>query len=91
MAQTSVNVNFRMDEQLKKNVEEICQHMGMNLTTALTIFCKKVEQERRIPFEVTADPDPFYSERNVRCLKERLDAVKNGTAVLEEHELIEET
>lgn len=36
MAQ-SVNVNFRMDEQLKKNVEEICQRMGMNLTTLLTI------------------------------------------------------
>ena len=33
MAQ-SVNVNFRMDEQLKKNVEDICQRMGMTLTTA---------------------------------------------------------
>ena len=32
MAQTSVN--FRMDEQLKKNVEDICQKMGMSLTTA---------------------------------------------------------
>ena len=46
----SVNVNFRMDAQLKRNVEEICQRMGMNLTTALTICCKKIEQERRIPF-----------------------------------------
>lgn len=89
MASKSVNVNFRMDEQLKRNVEEICQRMGMNLTTALTIFCRKVEQERRIPFDITADQDPFYSESNVRELKRRLDAVKNGTAKLEEHELIE--
>jgi DNA-damage-inducible protein J len=88
MAQT-VNVNFRMDEQLKKNVEEICQRMGMNLTTALTICCRKIEQERRIPFDVTADPDPFYQESNVRELKRRLDAIKDGTAVLEEHDLIE--
>ena len=36
----SVNVNFRMDEQLKKNVEDICQRMGMNLTTLLTIYCR---------------------------------------------------
>ena len=36
MAQ-SVNVNFRMDEQLKKNVEEICQRMGMNLTLSLVV------------------------------------------------------
>ena len=86
----SVNVNFRMDAQLKRNVEEICQRMGMNLTTALTICCKKIEQERRIPFDVTADPDPFYSESNIRHLKQRLDAIKGGTATLEEHDLIED-
>lgn len=89
MAMNSVNVNFRMDEQLKKNVEEICQRMGMSLTTLLTICCKKVEQERRIPFEVTAEADPFYSESNVRELKRRYDAIKDGTAKLVEHDLIE--
>lgn len=88
MAQ-SVNVNFRMDAQLKKNVEEICHRMGINLTTLLTICCRKVEQERRIPFEVTADSDPFYSESNVKELKKRLDDVRDGAAVREEHELIE--
>ena len=88
MAQ-SVNVNVRMDEQLKKNVEDICQRMGMTLTTALTICCKKIEQERRIPFEITADADPFYSESNIRYLKAKLDAIKDGTAKLEEHDLIE--
>ncbi len=88
MAQ-SVNVNFRMDEQLKKNVEDICQRMGMNLTTLLTICGKKVEQERRIPFDITADPDPFYSESNIRELKRRIDDIKSGTAKLEEHDLIE--
>ena len=89
MASNSVNVNFRMDAQLKRNVEDICQRMGMNLTTALTIFCRKVEQERRIPFDITAEQDPFYCESNVRELKRRLDADRNGTAKLEEHELIE--
>lgn len=88
MAQT-VNVNFRMDAGLKKNLEDICQHMGMNLTTMLTICCKKIEQDRRIPFEITADADPFYSEANIRELKRRMDAIKAGTAKLEEHELIE--
>lgn len=64
--------------------------MGMNLTTALTIFCKKVEQERRIPFEITADPASFYSESNILELKRRADAIKSGFARLEEHELIED-
>ena len=85
----SVNVNFRMDENLKKNVEAICKQMGMTLTTLLTICCRKVEQERRIPFDITADADPFYQTNNIRYLKAKLDALEAGTLPLEEHELIE--
>lgn len=89
MAQT-VNVNFRMDEQLKKNLEEICQQMGMNLTTMLTICCKKIAQDRRIPFEITADPDPFYSESNMAYLRKVISDIETGKAVLVEHDLIED-
>ncbi len=88
MAQTSVN--FRMDADLKESVEEICRKMGMNLTTAITIFCTKVAQERRIPFEITADPDPFYSESNIRHLEKKMEDYKAGRLKFAEHELIEE-
>ena len=53
MAQT-VNVNFRMDAELKKSMEQTCEDMGMTMTTAFTIFAKKVSRERRIPFEISA-------------------------------------
>lgn len=89
MAQT-VNVNFRMDAQLKKSVEDICQRMGMNLSTMLTICCKKIEQERRIPFEITADNDPFYSESNMNYLRKKIADIESGKAVLVEHELIDD-
>lgn len=85
----SVSVNFRMDAQLKENVEDICRRMGMNLTTALTICCKKIEQERRIPFEITADADPFYQESNIRYLESIVQDMKDGKAHFEEHDLIE--
>lgn len=88
MAQTSVN--FRMDEQLKRNVEAICQKMGMSLTTALTVFCRKVEQERKIPFEITAEAsDPFYSQSNMNELRRRIADIESGRAKLVEHDLIE--
>ena len=86
MAQ-SVNVNFRMDEDLKNAMESVCAEMGMNLTTAFTIFAKKVSRERRIPFEVSADP--FYSEANMKHLESLLQSMKDGTAHFSEHELIE--
>jgi DNA-damage-inducible protein J len=80
-------VNFRMDEELKKGMEAACRDMGMSVTTAFTIFATKVSKERRIPFEVAADPDPFYSEANMERLRRGIAALKAGKGV--EHELIE--
>jgi len=47
-----VLVNFRMDENLKKDMEIICRELGMNMTTAFTIFAKKLTREQRIPFDI---------------------------------------
>ncbi|MDR2665183.1 MAG: type II toxin-antitoxin system RelB/DinJ family antitoxin [Oscillospiraceae bacterium] len=62
-------VNFRMDEDLKKGMERACKEMGMSMTTAFIIYATKVSRERRIPFEIAADPDPFYSEANMERLR----------------------
>ncbi|MBQ9767834.1 MAG: type II toxin-antitoxin system RelB/DinJ family antitoxin [Lachnospiraceae bacterium] len=80
-------VNFRMDEELKHSMEQICQEMGLSMTTAFTIFAKKVTKERRIPFEITADP--FYSESNMSHLKKVITDIEEGRATLVEHDLIE--
>ena len=86
MAQTMVN--FRMDAELKQRMEETCHKMGFTLTAAFTMFAAKVTQDRRIPFEVTAEPDPFYSEENMARLRAAIADVKAGRN-LTEHELIE--
>ena len=83
-------VSLRFDDEMKKQLDEMCDEMGMNLTTAITIFCTKVAQERRIPFEITADPDPFYSESNIRYLEKKMEDYRAGRLKLAEHELIEE-
>lgn len=51
-----VMVNFRMDEGVKKSMELACKEMGLSMTTAFTIFATKVGREKRIPFEITAEP-----------------------------------
>lgn len=81
-------VNFRMDEELKKSMEQICQDMGMSMTTAFTIFAKKVTREKRIPFEVSVDP--FYSEKNMKYLEKIITDIETGRANLIEHELLED-
>ena len=47
----AVNVNFRMDPDLKRSMEEVCAEMGLSMTTAFTSFAKKVSREHRIPAE----------------------------------------
>lgn len=81
-------INFRMDEELKKSMEETCRDLGLSMTTAFTIFAKKMTREKRIPFEVSVDP--FYSESNMTYLKKVVDDIESGKAVLVEHELIED-
>ena len=83
MAQSMVN--FRMDSELKQNMEKVCMDMGLSMTTAFTIFAKTVTREKRIPFEITADP--FYSETNMKHLRRSIAALNEGRGV--EHELIE--
>lgn len=84
MAHT-VNVNFKLDEDVKKKMESACSDMGLTLSAAFTIFAKKVSRERRIPFEVSADP--FYSEKNMSHLLRGIEALNSGKGI--EHELIE--
>ena len=45
----------------------LCNDMGLSMTAAFTIFAKTVTREKRIPFEVSADP--FYSESNLKHLQ----------------------
>lgn len=83
MAQTTLSI--RMDENLKRDFDKICDDLGMTMTTAVTMLAKKMTREHRLPFEASADP--FYSESNLAHLREGIAALNAGRGV--EHELIE--
>lgn len=84
MAQT-VNVNFKLDEEVKKSMERTCSELGLSMSAAFTVFARKVGREKRIPFEVSVDP--FYSESNMAHLRRGIAALNAGKGV--EHELCE--
>ena len=84
MSQTMVN--FRMDEEIKRKMEQACKEMGMSMTTAFTIFAVKVGNEKRIPFEIVADP--FYTEANMKYLRKVVSDIESCRARLTAHELI---
>lgn len=85
MAQTMVN--FRMDTEEKDTFEDICEQLGLTVSTAFKIFVKKVIREQRIPFDLSLDP--FYSKPNIQYLEKVTQEIDSGKAVLSEHELVE--
>ena len=44
--------SLNMDTELRRDMEEVCKEMGISLNTALVLFMKKVERDRKIPFEI---------------------------------------
>ena len=82
-----VLVNIRMDEDLKKTMERTCQSLGMNMTTAFTIFAKKMSREQRIPFEISVDP--FYSAHNMAAINEAAGQIDNGRVIVKTIEELE--
>ncbi len=85
---SQVLVNFRMDEEDKKGMEEVCRELGLSMTTAFTIFAKKMRREKRIPFDVSVDP--FYSDSNISYLHRVITEIESGHAKLAEHSLTED-
>ena len=81
-------LNIRIDEDIKLRAEKACADMGITISSAVNMFLTKVANERRIPFELTADP--FYSEDNIRYLEKKIREYKAGKLHFEEHELIDD-
>ncbi len=84
---STTSITIRMDEKLKKQAEELFNEIGMNMTTAFTVFAKAAVRQQKIPFELEADP--FYSEANMNRLRKAIADVKSGNTKLVEHDLIE--
>jgi len=82
---TAVPITMRAEPDVKAVFEQVCSEIGLSVNAALNIFVKRVVRDRKIPFELTADP--FYCESNLRHLRKSADDARNGRVT--EHELIE--
>ena len=85
MAQTTVSI--RMDDELKKDFDTICNELGMTMTTAVIMLAKKMSREKRLPFEVSIDP--FYSESNMKALHKSVEQMKAGKTITKTFEELE--
>ena len=80
MAQTTVSV--RMDDALKRDFVEVCNELGLSMTTAITMLAKKMTREKRLPFEVSVDP--FYSDENMARLRKSIAQMESTGGTIHE-------
>ena len=65
-------ISLRVDNDLKSKIEALCESIGMNVSTFFTIYAKKAVKEQAIPFALSSNDDLFYSESNMKALKNSL-------------------
>ncbi len=53
MSKVSTNINLNPD--LKKSAQELFFDLGLDLTTAVTLFLKQAVRQQCIPFEIRRD------------------------------------
>ena len=88
MAQATFSI--RMDEELKRQFDQLCADFGMNATTAFNVFARAVVRERRIPFEIEASKEVSRASGMQAFLALRAEAKQNGVQDLTLDEINEE-
>lgn len=83
---SSKSISFRIEEDLKREADEVLKDIGLNMSAALTMFLQQVVNKRSIPFIPEAS-DSFYSRENMAVLENRIKEYEAGQ--LEQHDLIE--
>lgn len=56
MSETT-NLSIRIDRVLKEEADQVFNALGMNLTTAITVFVRQAVRQKKIPFEITLHAD----------------------------------
>ncbi|MCR5172514.1 MAG: type II toxin-antitoxin system RelB/DinJ family antitoxin [Treponema sp.] len=70
------SLSIRMEDETKAGFDKFCDEIGLSVSSVFNMFAKKVVREQRIPFEINANP--FYSEENMKFLRESIAQDKSS-------------
>lgn len=74
-------ISIRLDDEMKQELDEMCDEMGMSLSTFFTIYAKRALRDRKIPFEVAAPVESAYVRRNETRIRHSLEQARSGQLV----------
>jgi DNA-damage-inducible protein J len=74
-------VNIRIDDEVKAQADQLFAELGMNFSTAVTVFVKQSLRQGGLPFAVTAEVDGFYGRANMERLAHSIEQMRQGRVV----------
>ena len=83
-------INIRIDDNLKEQAEVLFEELGLNMSTAFNVFIRQSIRQGGIPFEITTQVDPFFSESNIKALQESIKEASEGKFVSKSLEELKE-
>ncbi len=82
-------ITLRMSDEEKRELDAMVDEMGMNISTFFMVYAKRALRDRKIPFDITAPVDSFYSEKNMNSIREASQQIKEGKIVVKTMEELE--
>jgi len=76
------NINVRVDNDIKKEAQDIFSSLGLDMSTAINIFLRQAIRLRSIPFAVSADPPQKMPKPG--CMKDKIWIADDFDAPLED-------
>ncbi len=76
MAQATISI--RVDQNLKKNFDSLCEAFGLSTSSAFNIFMKTVVRERKIPFEIRADSTEISRQKALNAFDAMRQSIANS-------------
>jgi len=79
MAQT--NISIRIDEDIKKEAENLFSKLGLTLSSATNVFFRQAVRTQGIPFELSAIPQSTPSaqpKRRLGFLKDKVPTLPDS-------------
>lgn len=80
---TQSTITFRIDEDMKKQLTEICEALGMTVSGALTICSKMIINKGGLPFDVRLDIPNLETLKTFQEVKEGKNLSKEFNSVAE--------
>ena len=77
-------VNFRIDDETKRQAEDLFSRMGLTMTSAIMVFIRQSINDNAIPFKVSAQNAAYHEK-----LEQTFRDWENGRKNFHYHDLID--